>query len=190
MIGYLKGKCKSFHEQELTLDVNGVGYELTCSQFTLENLKEGQNLELSVYTHVREDIIQLFGFTNELEKKIFKSLLKVNGVGPKMAINILSGSKVKDLIDLIETENVGALTKLPKVGKKTAEQIILALRGKLIATDKPNKTTLLGARKDIYSALINLGYKSNEVDEVITFIPADTELGEGVKKGLKLLSGV
>lgn len=194
MIGYLKGICRAKSETELLVDVSGVGYEVSVTNSHLETVSEGGICALWIYTHVREDQIQLFGFNSELERRIFKTLLKVNGVGPKMAMNIMSGASVENLINLIESENVSGLTKIPKVGKKIAEQIILALRGKLTLAPegegKKTKLNIAGNRKDIYSALINLGYKGNEVDEVIGFIPSEIEISEGVRKGLKLLSGV
>jgi Holliday junction DNA helicase RuvA len=125
--------------------------------------------------------------------------LKVNGVGPKMAIKILSGARLENLVEMIESANVGALSKLPKVGKKTAEQLILALKGKLVLTDEvapgsqTKKKTLepsfRGVRAEIMSALVNLGFRLQDAEKVVSGLPEEIELQDGVRRGLQALSG-
>ena len=160
--------------------------------------KAATPVQVYTYTHVREDILQLFGFATKVEKQLFTTLLKVNGIGPKMAINILSGASVDQLFAMIEAEDVKALSKLPKVGKKTAEQMILTLKGKLVVHEpETKKTAALGfgknmslSHREIASALVNLGFRSADVDTVISQLPQDIDLQEGIRQGLSALGSV
>lgn len=211
MIGYLKGQIVERGEESLTLDVNGVGYELQCSLNTLDDLVElsgpqGEaEIRLWVQTQLREDSLTLFGFSTALEKRMFNSLLKVNGVGPKMAIKILSGASIDQLTQMIEAGDVKGLSNLPKVGKKTAEQLILSLKGKLVlaadetlaAGAKAAKTSpafaphsrFNGARGDILSALVNLGFRLQDAEKVVGGLPEEIDLQQGIREGLQALSG-
>jgi len=193
MIGYLKGRLVEVSSETAILDVGGVGYEILASGNTLSDLQNllGRELIVWIHTHVREDAFQLFGFADKEEKNLFLSLLKVNGVGPKMALSILSGGRVQQIHDMIENSDAKALSSLPKVGKKTAEQIILTLKGKLVLLDKAEA----GARKkmpslhpEIASALMNLGFKPLAVEQFVSSLPKDAEVEEGVRKGLAALS--
>ncbi len=130
MIARLQGQVVEVSPESAIIDVAGVGYEVTCSVNTLFDWQAGQSVVVYTYTHVREDILQLFGFSTTREKEMFTTLLKVNGIGPKMAINILSGANVDQILMMVESEDVKGLSKLPKVGKKTAEQMVLTLKGK------------------------------------------------------------
>ncbi|MEZ4871745.1 MAG: Holliday junction branch migration protein RuvA [Bdellovibrionales bacterium] len=132
MIGFIRGKVIEINESDILIDVQGVGYELHCSQSSIKDVAGHEFVKMYVYTHVREDIIQLFGFSTALEKQMFLSLNKVNGIGPKMATAVLSAAPVATLFSYIESEDVKGLSSLPKIGKKKAEQIILSLRGKLV----------------------------------------------------------
>jgi holliday junction DNA helicase RuvA len=210
VIGYLRGKIIERAEEAVTLDVNGVGYELQCSSTTLMNLTEmsvsQEAVQVWVQTYIREDAISLFGFATTLEKKMFLSLIKVNGVGPKMAIKILSAARIEQLAAMIDAGDVRALSSLPKVGKKTAEQLILSLKGKLVLdeTEKPSSkmptgrgasanpalsAKFSGVRADVLSALVNLGFRFQEVEKVVADMPEEIELQQGVRKGLQVLSG-
>jgi Holliday junction DNA helicase RuvA len=208
VIGYLRGQIKERSEEAITLDVQGVGYELHCSTNTLDDLFELENaagdVQLWVQTHVREDAITLFGFSTSLEKRMFLSLLKVNGVGPKMALKILSGARLEQLSNMIEAGDVKSLSNLPKVGKKTAEQLILALKGKLVlapesepkkgsgkraASQQPALPRFTGARADVLSALVNLGFRLQDAERVVADLPEDIEIQQGVRQGLQALSG-
>ena len=122
MIAYLRGKLLEVTTDTAVIDVQGVGYETLCSGRTLDQLRMqvGQELRLWIYTHVREDALQLFGFGSRQEKEVFLSLLKVNGVGPKSALSILSGAEAEKIIGFIEAGDAKALSNLPKIGKKTA----------------------------------------------------------------------
>lgn len=201
MIGFLQGSVIETHDEGCVLLVGGVGYDLACSASTLDDIIAlGGDVRLWVHTAVREDAITLFGFTTATEKQMFLSLLKVNGVGPKMAIKILSAAPTQALSQMIEAGDVKALSGLPKVGKKTAEQLILSLKGKLViaaaaADDKPTKRSGLltprfdGARADVLSALVNLGFRLPDAERVVGDLPEDVEIQSGIRTGLQALSG-
>lgn len=194
MIGYLKGNVLEVGIESAILLVNGVGYEVFCPGPVLQDLAmqgEAQQ-ELWIYTNVREDALQLFGFASADEKEFFLTLLKINGVGPKLALSILSGGSIERIMAFIEAEDVKSLTQLPKVGKKTAEQMILALKGKLVlgAKQGESKRTVPATQNFqlITSALVNLGYKINDVERVLSEFPRDLEVQEGVRRGLQMLA--
>lgn len=196
MIGYLRGRVRDLTDETMILDVQGVGYEVFCTQRLLDHSlgRMGDLAELWISTHVREDAFNLFGFESRDEKNFFLTLLKVNGVGPKLALNALSGATADEIARLIENEDVKALTKLPKVGKKTAEQMILTLKGKLVSQDTlkggegPAITGL--AAREVASALVNLGFRPVDVDKVVAKLPKDITFEEGVRQGLAALTSV
>lgn len=196
MIGYLKGRPAEISSESAIIDVGGVGYEVACSANTLGEIAAAAgDVRLWVHTHVREDAISLFGFADPLEKRLFLSLLKVNGVGPKMAIKILSSGPLSSLLDMIENGDVKGLSGLPKVGKKTAEQLVLSLRGKLVVSDdappkaKPGAARrFAGARAEVASALLNLGFRPADVDRVVDGLPESVEIEAGVRQGLRALA--
>ena len=193
MIGQLRGKLVEKNLESIIFDVNGVGYELVCSMNTLDNMSLNVDAKIFVHTHLREDALTLFGFSSLLEKRIFLSLLKVNGVGPKLAIKILSGSSIEQLLQMIETGDVKAISTIPKVGKKTAEQLVLTLRGKLSFDEDDFGFNLtkapLGIRSELVSALVNLGYRLPDVEKVVAGLPRELGIEESVRKGLAALSG-
>ena len=190
MIGYLEGEIREIDEDNIILLVGGVGYLLTCSQNTIDDLCGQSKVALFVHTNVREDAITLFGFSTHAEKKLFLSLIKVNGIGPKVAVQVLSAARLEDLIMWIQDGNAGALTKLPKVGKKKAEQILLTLKGKI---SQPAAGVLggtsMGPKTQIQSALTNLGFSTAAVEQVINNMPSDISFQDGVREGLATLSG-
>jgi len=158
MIGSLRGILLKKQPDHVLLEVNGIGYHINVSFHTISSLAdEGSKAFLYIYTHVREDILQLFGFTSEDEKKIFIALLGISGIGPKMALNILSGISHEGLLSAIETEDVALLCRIPGLGKKTASRLILELREKLPSSGKMKNRVF----EDTLSALINLGYKKS-----------------------------
>lgn len=189
MIGYLRGSVRLVDEGEVILEVSGVGYQLHCSTKNRDQLVEGQEAELWVYTHVREDLLHLYGFLELVEKEMFLALLKVNGVGPKMALGILSGVDVNQLAVMIEAGDLKGLSCLPKVGKKKAEQIVLALKDKMT---KGRTLTPVHVKEndEIVSALVHLGYRLGDASRVVKEMPRDIDLQEGVRRGLALLSEV
>ncbi|HWU41994.1 MAG TPA: Holliday junction branch migration protein RuvA [Bdellovibrio sp.] len=190
MIGYLRGKIIEVMSDAALIDVQGVGYEIHASSHTLGDFQNllGKDIIVWIHTHVREDALTLFGFHAKDEKGLFLSLLKVNGVGPKMALSILSGGRPAQIQEMIEAGNAKALSGLPKVGKKTAEQIILTLKGKLVSIEEGAKTKS-ETLTQITSALLNLGYRSQLVDQFVSTLPMTVSLEEGVRKGLQTLSG-
>lgn len=194
MIGYLKGQVIDISADSATIEAGGVGYEITASLGTLGELSLHSTAELWIHTHVREDALSLFGFLTKSERSLFLSLLKVNGIGPKSAINILSGASFDRLCAMIEGEDVKALSGLPKVGKKTAEQMILTLKGKLVhdETAPAGKTKLAATprHREISSALINLGFRPQDVETVVSGFQKDIELQDGIRQGLAALTAI
>ncbi|MCB2425623.1 Holliday junction branch migration protein RuvA [Methylophaga pinxianii] len=177
MIGRLTGIIIEKQPPELVLDVQGVGYEVSAPMSTFVNLPP-LNQKVSLYTHlvVREDAQLLYGFATSRERLLFRSLLKVNGVGAKLALTILSGSDVDSFARSVQEGDAASLTRLPGVGKKTAERLIIEMRDRLkevgsamgldeqITTNMPSSS---GARKEALEALIALGYKAAEADRMI-----------------------
>jgi Holliday junction DNA helicase RuvA len=188
MISYLQGRPLRWSTDHFILLVQGVGYELHCSGHTLQALEGRQFVEVWVYTHVREDVLNLFGFATEMEKTLFLSLLKVNGIGPKSALNMLSGAPATQIVQWIEDANVAALSKLPKIGKKSAEQIVLTLQGKLVRESESTSGSRFQARPQIVSALVNLGFRLSDVDKVVDQMGPETDLESGLRQGLTALT--
>lgn len=203
MIGFLKGNLIFGQDDHAVIECHGVGYELTMTPNSVQDLMslKSESCQVWVYTHVREDALQLFGFNSRSEKDFFIQLLKVNGVGPKSALTIMSGASVENIQAWIENSDAKALSLLPKVGKKTAEQIVLTLKGKLVKIEsekdlkkrsglasqaKSNKPLNL---QQITSALVNLGFKPQIVDSFIETLPLDAAVEDGVRSGLQKLSG-
>ena len=178
MIGSLRGKLISRRPDNVIVEVNGVGYHVNVPLNILSTLpEEGSSVFLHTYTHVREDALQLYGFSTEDEKKIFTTLLGITGVGPKMALNILSGISRNDFVEAIEKEDVALLCRIPGLGKKTAHRLILELRDKLPSAEKPKDRVF----EDTLSALVNLGYKKSDAQE---------SLEMAYKKGIKGIEGL
>lgn len=164
MIAYLSGVLRQRHPSRIVLDVHGVGYELQVPVGTYSQLPAvGAAVSLLVHTQVREDAIQLFGFAAEGEKQLFEKLITVNGVGPKLALAILSGLSPEALVTALRQADHARLTAIPGVGKKTAERLVVELRDKLAAlAAAPPEATATAPRtpaaEDVVSALVNLGY--------------------------------
>ncbi len=172
MIGTLSGKLISKKPENTIIDVNGVGYNVSMSLSSISQLPpEGSTVFIFIHTYVREDSIQLFGFMNEEEKKIFTTLINISGIGPKVALNILSGIPTDKFIEAVETENTSLLNRIPGVGKKTANRLILELKEKLPSTTEKKDVVY----EDVLSALVNLGYKKTMAAEAMDKIYADGE---------------
>ncbi len=192
MIGLLDGIVYDVSVDHFIIMVGGVGYDISASSQTLTDIHVliGQPIKVWIYSHVREDAFQLFGFLTKPEKEFFVQLLKVNGVGPKMALSIMSGARLGQIQDWIENSDAKALSALPKVGKKTAEQIILTLQGKLVRVDPKIKAPKVSeTHRQISSALVNLGFKNQNVDQFVSSLAISVTIEEGVREGLKQLSG-
>ena len=192
MIGFLDGTVFDVSSDTFILNVNGVGYDISASAQTLSDIQVllGQKMKVWIYSYVREDAFQLFGFLTRPEKEFFIQLLKVNGVGPKSALSVMSGARLSQIQDWIEASDAKALSSLPKVGKKTAEQIILTLQGKLVRIEGKNKgPRLTETHRQISSALTNLGFKNQNVDQFVSSLAQTITIEDGVREGLKILSG-
>lgn len=189
MIGRIQGSLIEVGSDHVLVDVQGVGYEVYPHARALLDLQSqlAQKVVFWIYTHVREDTLQLFGFLSQFEKGVFMQLLKVNGVGPKLALNLLSGGDVHEITDWIESGDAKALSKIPKVGKKTAEQIILTLQGHLVRVE-PKGQKHPKVFKEIQFALTNLGFKSQVVEEFLATLPDGIDTEEGIRLGLSQLS--
>lgn len=171
MIAHLSGKILSKTPTLSVLDCQGVGYEVLHTPFTAESLNEAQG-KLHIYMNVREDVIQLFGFSTLAEKLLFIELIKINGVGPKLALGILSGIPLRELKRAIAEKNIARLQKIPGVGKKTAERICIDLCDKLKtqftqSDSLPTSASLSTRDGDLESVLTNLGYQSNEIRKTV-----------------------
>jgi len=172
MIAYLRGKLLSKHPNQAVLETGGVGYEVNISVPTYSELPVlGSEIALHVYTHVREDVIALYGFLRSAEKRLFEKLITVSGIGPKLAITILSGMAADEMIHAIRGNDVARLTRIPGIGKKTAERMVLELRDKLpeVAGASTAATPpLSGVEEDVLSALVNLGYQRAAAEKALT----------------------
>jgi holliday junction DNA helicase RuvA len=193
MIGFLRGALIQKNPQEILLDVGGVGYRLLVPVSTFCRLGEpGSQAQFLVHTHVREDQIALFGFGTAAELQLFEKLIGVSGVGPKVALGVLSGIETQELVQALRGSDVVRLTRVPGVGKKTAERLILELKDKLgsLAAEMPEGAPTPN-RDDLLSALANLGYTSAEADkaalEAIRLHP-QASLGEQLREALRLIS--
>ena len=188
MIGSLRGIVLARRPDNVIIDINGVGYQVNVPLNILANLpEEGKEVFLHVYTHVREDALQLFGFTSENEKKIFMVLLGISGIGPKMALNILSGLSYEDFLTALDTEDVAMLCRIPGLGKKTAHRLILELREKLPAVTGIKDRIF----EDTLSALVNFGYKKNIAQEFLekSYKQGFKDIESLLKETLKQLTG-
>jgi holliday junction DNA helicase RuvA len=189
MIGSLRGIVLSRRPENIIIEVCGLGYQVHLPLNVLANLpEEGSEVFLHIYTHVREDALQLFGFTSEEEKKIFTVLLGITGIGPRMALNILSGLSYPDFLNAIRTEDVAMLCRIPGLGKKTAQRLILELREKLPSSSGIKDRIF----EDTLSALINLGYKRNIAQDFLekSYRQGCTDIESLLKETLKQLTGM
>ena len=165
MIGFLRGRIADKQPNRLIVDVQGVGYEVHVPLSTFYDAGEaGADITLRIYTHVREDALQLYGFLTDLERQLFERLIGVSGIGPRMAVALLSGMEARDLVASVLRGDVARLTGIPGVGKKTAERIVLELKDRVAKLGvEPEETTAPASaadrlRDDLLSALQNLGY--------------------------------
>jgi holliday junction DNA helicase RuvA len=181
MIAHLSGKLLVKQATSVILDVGGVGYEVTIPVSTFFDMEEpGAQIQLRIYTHVREDALQLFGFRTARERELFTLLISVSGIGPKSGVAMLSGMSADEIIAAIRTNNLARLTSIPGVGRKTAERVVIELRDKMAALTSPALEEELAARaerggapsedtlrEDALSALINLGYQRAAAEKAV-----------------------
>lgn len=197
MIALLTGEIAQRHTEALVIDVAGVGYRVQIPLSTLYALPEQGKVQLHIHTHVKEDAISLFGFLSFEEKNFFALLISVSGVGPKLAINILSHMAAGELATALIEGDIARLTSIPGIGKKSAERLVLELQdkaaafalGDLLDTSDKNKTIPSTLREDTVSALVNLGYKENLARKAVKNLdfPPGTSLEDILKSALQLL---
>lgn len=190
MIGRLSGILLEKNPPQLLVDCHGVGYEVDVPMSTFYNLP-GTGEKVTLFTHlaVREDAHQLFGFGSANERAVFRQLIKISGIGARTALAILSGMTVADLAQAVTLQEAGRLVKVPGIGKKTAERLLLELKGKLgadigVAAGAPRDDT----QSDVLNALVALGYSDKEALAAIKNMPAGTSVSDGIKFALKALS--
>ncbi len=197
MIAQVHGRLLRKGPQEAVVDVGGVGYRVTIPLSTFYRIGEpGQEVTLLTHTHVREDALALFGFLTAAEQALFERLIEVSGVGPKLAVSILSGIEAPDLVAALRASDVVRLTRIPGVGKKTAERLVLELKDKvqgLAATEEPAPAAAPegSAKEDLVSALLHLGYSRPEAERGVDRAMKE---GEGrfedlLRRTLRILSG-
>ncbi|MBZ5627681.1 MAG: Holliday junction branch migration protein RuvA [Acidobacteriia bacterium] len=169
MIAHLRGKLIAKHPNQAIVETGGVGYDVTISVPTFSELPvAGHDVALHIHTHVREDAIALFGFLRAEEKRLFEKLISVSGIGPKLAITILSGMPTLDMVSAIRGNDVARLTRIPGIGKKTAERMVLELRDKLEGFGAaPPTPAATPAQEDVLSALVNLGYQRAAAERAV-----------------------
>ncbi len=192
MIGRLTGILLEKNPPQILLDVLGVGYEIDVPMSTFYNLPAlHEKVVLHTQLIVREDAHLLYGFGTNDERIAFRQLLKISGVGPKLALSVLSGLSLTDLADAVANKEAGRLVKIPGVGKKTAERLLLELQGKFAATGTTAAThgmTGSSAGNDIINALQALGYNEKEADWAAKQLPKEVGVSDGIRQSLKLLS--
>jgi len=187
MIAHLSGTLLSKQATSVILDVSGVGYEVSIPLSTFYELEDaGSTVQLRIYTHVREDALQLYGFKTARERELFLRLISVSGIGPKLGITLLSGMSADEMISSIRTNNLAKLTLIPGVGRKTAERLVMELRDKVASlsaeveeelgtkTDATAVPTEDSMRADALSALLNLGYQRNAAEKAVTAAMSET----------------
>ena len=190
MIGRLHGKLLEKNPPQILIDVSGVGYEVDVPMSTFCNLPEVGG-ELTLHTHfvVREDAQLLYGFATLAERAVFRALIKISGVGPKIALALLSGITVDQLKDAVDRGETGLLTKVPGIGKKTAERLVLELKDKLAGTGAATAAVpTSGARADVAAALIALAYSEREAAAATKKLPEDCTVNDGLRLALKSLT--
>jgi holliday junction DNA helicase RuvA len=172
MIAHLRGKLLAKHPNQAIVETAGVGYDITITVPTFSDLPAaGAEVALHIHTHVREDTIALYGFLRPAEKVLFEKLLTVSGIGPKLAITILSGMAADEMVGAIRGNDVARLTRIPGIGKKTAERMVLELRDKLpeLATPAvPAIPAMSATEEDVLSALLNLGYQRPAAEKALS----------------------
>jgi holliday junction DNA helicase RuvA len=171
MIAHLRGKLLTKHPNQAIVETAGVGYDVTISVPTFSDLPAvGAEVALYIHTHVREDLIALYGFLRPSEKLLFEKLITVSGIGPKLAITILSGMAADEMVGAIRSNDIARLTRIPGIGKKTAERMVLELRDKLPEpgpSSTPAIPVMNATEEDVLSALVNLGYQRATAEKAL-----------------------
>ena len=188
MIGRLTGTLAEKSPPQLLIDVNGVGYEVDVPMSSFYNLPGlGERVTLLTHFVVREDAQLLFGFLTHDERTTFRLLVKISGVGPRMALSILSGLSINELAQAVSLQESGRLVKVPGIGRKTAERLLLELKGKLGDSLAAPVSVARGAQSDILQALVALGYNDREASAALKALPSDVGVSDGIKLALRAL---
>jgi Holliday junction DNA helicase RuvA len=192
MIAHLRGKLLAKHPNQAIVETGGVGYDVTISVPTFTDLPGiGGEVALHIHTHVREDIIALYGFLRSSERRLFEKLITVSGIGPKLAITILSGMAADEMVNAIRGNDIARLTRIPGIGKKTAERMVLELRDKLTvekAGEVAPVSALSAVEEDVVSALVNLGYQRAAAEKVLASISKNGQFDAMFRQALAVLS--
>ena len=189
MIGRVTGTLAEKNPPQLLIDCNGVGYEVDVPMSTFYNLPVvGERVTLLTHLVVREDAQLLYGFLSAAERATFRELLKISGIGPRTALAVLSGMSVTELAQAVAQQQAARLQKVPGIGKKTAERLLLELKGKLAPDLASPATAASDAQADIVQALVALGYSEREAGAALKALPPDVGVSEGIKLALKALS--
>jgi holliday junction DNA helicase RuvA len=191
MIGKLSGTLLEKNPPQILVDCHGVGYEVDVPMSTFYHLPaNGEKVALLTHFVVREDAQILYGFATAAEREAFRQLIKITGVGPRTALGVLSGMSVQDLAQAVTAQEVGRLVKVPGIGKKTAERLLLELKGKIGADLGPVSGGVVhsDAHNDIQQALLALGYNDKEAAAALKALPAEVGVSEGIKLALKALA--
>ena len=190
MIGRLTGTLSNKNPPQLLVDCNGVGYEVDVPMSTFYNLPAvGEKVSLLTHFVVREDAQILYGFGTGAERDAFRQLIKISGVGPRTALSVLSGMSVADIAQAVTAQDAGRLVKVPGIGKKTAERLLLELKGKLGADIGAGSLGAASdAQADILQALVALGYSDKEASASVKALPKDVGVSDGIKLALKALN--
>lgn len=188
MIGRIHGTLLDKSPPQILVDCAGVGYEIDVPMSTLYGLPAvGEKVALLTHLIVREDAHQLFGFASAAEREAFRALIRISGVGARIALAVLSGLSVNELAQAITAQDAARLTRVPGIGKKTAERVLLEMRGKLGA-DLGRPAGAVAGHADVLQALLALGYSEREASAVVSKLPADAGVDEGIRQALKLLA--
>ena len=191
MISRLAGILLEKNPPQVVVDVHGIGYELDVPMSTFYNLPaNGEKISLLTHFVVREDGQFLYGFASEGERCAFRQLLKISGIGARLALSVLSGLSVGDLAQVVARQEIGRLTKVPGIGTKTAERLLLELKGKLADALPASAVPAAAAHNDILNALLALGYNDREAGAAMKQLAADVTTSDGIRQALKLLSRV
>ncbi|GBL46324.1 Holliday junction DNA helicase RuvA [Sulfuriferula multivorans] len=190
MIGRITGTLIEKHPPQIVVDAHGVGYEIDVPMSTFYNLPAiGERVALHTHLVVREDAQLLYGFGSEAERATFRQLIKITGVGAKMALAVLSGMNANELAQAVAMQDTGRLTKIPGIGKKTAERLLLELKGKLAdALPGAGQSGVAAAGGDVLNALLALGYNEREATHAVRQLAAGAGVEDGIRQALKLLS--
>ncbi len=191
MIGRIAGVLLEKNPPQILVEAAGVGYEIEVPMSTFYNLPApGAQVTLLTHFVVREDAHLLYGFGSDAERRVFRQLLKISGIGARMALAVLSGLSVGELVEAVSMQEAGRLVKIPGIGKKTAERLLLELKDKLGTDFAPGATVgrAKPATSDIFNALLGLGYSEKEAQGAVKLLPEGLSVSDGIRQALKLLA--